>query len=102
MVPPERGICVITTSGRPIAADLTQLSANFAFANGKNRSIVVGGGGGNAAASSFTAADSLKIVLFLGHDGHLRNFEPAIRGLSERGHTVQIALSQRRAPLMTA
>lgn len=42
----------------------------------------------------------MKILFFMGHDGFARNFEAPLHLLAERGHSVQLALSGRRALLM--
>ncbi len=42
----------------------------------------------------------MKLLFAMGHDGFLRNFERAIRGLAERDHRVQLALVGRRPKLL--
>src|SRR5580765_7626704 len=42
--------------------------------------------------------EPLKVMLFLGHVGHLRSAEPTIRALVARGPTVHVALGRRSTP----
>src|SRR3954469_4877381 len=43
----------------------------------------------------------MKILFFMGHDGFIRNFEAPLRVMAERGHSVVLAVSGRRAALMS-